>query len=261
LEAVGVDVRNDRPVVGHARTWRGRGASACRISSRGIHSSRGGELVFCEFVFCIRGAPRMTMSGIDVSHNQGVIDWAQVASGGVTFAFAKATEGLQFVDPQFASNWTGMAGAAIVRGAYHFFRPDDDPGVQAKSFLQVVQLQANDLPPVLDVEVPSTTNASLVTPVQAWLDAVEAGCGRVPIIYTNASFWTAHLSAQFGRYPLWIAEYGVTVPRLPAGWTQWTFWQHSQQGTSPGVPAAVDLDVFNGTQDDLSALIAASGTR
>ena len=43
--------------------------------------------------------------GIDVSHHQGSIDWTQVASAKIAFAFIKATEGRDFVDPLFAVNW------------------------------------------------------------------------------------------------------------------------------------------------------------
>src|SRR5262245_24710768 len=64
-----------------------------------------------------------TLSGIDVSHWQGAIDWAQVKASGRAFAIAKATEGTTFVDPSFAANWAGMKQQGVVRSAYHFFHP------------------------------------------------------------------------------------------------------------------------------------------
>src|SRR5436309_12024700 len=45
------------------------------------------------------------VKGIDVSHNNGAVDWKNVAAAGVSFAFAKATEGKGFKDPQFNLNY------------------------------------------------------------------------------------------------------------------------------------------------------------
>lgn len=44
------------------------------------------------------------LHGIDVSHHQGNVNWLAVAEAGVSFAFAKATEGDTFADPQFSAN-------------------------------------------------------------------------------------------------------------------------------------------------------------
>ena len=70
--------------------------------------------------------------GIDVSHHQGKIDWPAVAVDGVGFAFIKATEGGDFVDPRFAENWKASAKAGIPRGAYHFFTQCRPATVQAE---------------------------------------------------------------------------------------------------------------------------------
>src|SRR5262249_22791906 len=64
-----------------------------------------------------------SLKGIDVSNYQGKIDWQAVKKSGVVFAFAKATEGVDFVDKSFAANFKAMKAAGIIRGAYHFARP------------------------------------------------------------------------------------------------------------------------------------------
>src|SRR5215472_886920 len=61
--------------------------------------------------------------GPDVSSYQPNVDWSAVAASGCRFAFAKATEGVGYVNPYFAQDWTGIAAAGMVRGAYHFARP------------------------------------------------------------------------------------------------------------------------------------------
>ncbi|MFZ6819120.1 glycoside hydrolase family 25 protein [Undibacterium sp. Ji22W] len=202
-----------------------------------------------------------TLRGIDVSHFQSSVNWPAVKATGIAFAFAKASDGNTYTDPQFANNWRGMQAAGILRGAYHFYESKDDPQTQAQQFLKVVgQLGSNDMPPVVDIE--SNTGCfgtqSLASNLQIWLDAVEQSLQRTPIIYTNCGFWNANLNAQFSRYPLWIAQYGVAQPKIPNGWNRWTFWQSSESGSVAGITGAVDTDVFAGSMADLQALIVAS---
>src|SRR5256885_1336394 len=102
--------------------------------------------------------PANTLSGIDVSHYQGTIDWGKVKSAGMAFAYTKATESTGSTDSQFAVNWPAMKAAGLLRGAYHFFHADQDATAQANHFLQVVDIGPGDLPAVIDIE--STSNAS-----------------------------------------------------------------------------------------------------
>lgn len=195
--------------------------------------------------------------GIDVSHRQGTVEWKSVAADGVSFAFLKATESTDWSDPLFASNWEGAKTAGILRGAYHFFRPEHDGASQAAHFLGTVTTTSTDLPPVLDIEVrDSIPTARIVSEARSWLEKVEEATGVVPIIYTDRTFWNALDAGSFDRYPLWIAEYGVDSPTLPAGWTSWTFWQHTSSGHVPGIGGAVDESVFNGSLDELRRLSA-----
>lgn len=196
--------------------------------------------------------------GLDVSHYQGTIAWDQVAEAGMAFAFIKATEGTANVDPQFQTNWDGAGAAGLLRGAYHFYEPGSDPHQQALSFLSVVHPGPGDLPPVLDVEMPGEAS-EILAGIQVWLTAVEQAIGQAPILYTNPSFWTGLGFSGFGRFPLWIAEYGVASPKVPEGWSTWTFWQDSETGSVPGIESSVDLDLFQGAPLDLQQLCPPSG--
>ena len=185
--------------------------------------------------------------GIDVSHYQGTVHWPTVAQAGYSFAFAKATDGLTYTDPQFATNWPGMKAAGLLRGAYHFFEPADDAVAQAQFFLRTVQPTAGDLPPALDVETLGTSAAALWDGVEAWLQTVAAATGVQPFLYLDPSFATQNgAPSTLATYPLWLAQYGVDQPTVPSDWTAWTLWQHSESGTVPGITGAVDLDLFEG---------------
>jgi lysozyme len=202
--------------------------------------------------------PTDSLQGIDVSHYQGTVNWSSVKNAGIVFAFAKATDGNTYTDPQFHTNWQAMQAAGILRGAYHFYETNDDPVIQAQNFINAIgSLAANDLPPVVDIEIfkGNFGSASVAANLQTWLDTVEKALSRKPMIYTNTNFWNETINTDFSKYPLWIAEYGVSQPKIPSSWKNWNFWQSSQSGSVAGVTGSVDVDVFAGSMSDLMNLI------
>lgn len=92
-----------------------------------------------------------TIHGLDVSHHQGNIDWADVKAMRVErvqmgFAFIKATEGLNDMDEAFRRNWFNARQAGFPRGAYHFFNASKSGKAQAENFIEAVTLVKGDLP-------------------------------------------------------------------------------------------------------------------
>jgi lysozyme len=206
-----------------------------------------------------------TLEGIDVSHWDGTVDWAQVKASGRSFAIAKATEGTTYKDPQFAANWAGMKQHGVVRGAYHFFHSNADPIVEADHFLQVMgPLEPGDLPPTLDLEVTDGQSKAVITDTAIqWLDHVAAMTGTKPILYTSPAFVTGSMGSPAGLEThalLWIANWGVTCPDVPAPFTSWGFWQYDDMGSVPSITGNCDLNVFDGTEADLTALTVQPAT-
>jgi lysozyme len=189
-----------------------------------------------------------TVPGIDVSEWQGSIDWGAVAGSGLTFAISRINDGTHH-DPYWDANWAGMKAAGLIRGAYQFYEPNDDPAWQANVAVGAVgQLGPGDLPVMLDVEW--TSGTPTVDQLSTWLQIVEAGTGKKPMIYTALGYWNQYFNGEFGDYTLVVANYQVTCPNLPDSWGNWTFWQWGGD-TVPGIGGNVDHDVFNG---DLNAL-------
>ena len=83
-------------------------------------------------------APTDGIHGVDVSHFSGEVDWARVVAAGYHFAYVKATEGVDSLDPLFAQHWSALEGSGLRRGAYHFYVTEDDPEEQARFFLDAV---------------------------------------------------------------------------------------------------------------------------
>jgi len=195
--------------------------------------------------------------GIDVSHFQGEVKWATVKTAGVHFAFAKATQSNKYVDPKFADNWASIKEAGIVRGAYHFFKPGVDALAQAKHYIATVKLEPGDLPPVLDIEVTDgVAAAGIDAEIKIWLEAVSKAYGVKPIIYSDPAFINKNLSKGFENYPLWLARYSKSVPKAPAEWTAWNFWQCTASGKVDGVSAAVDKSIYQGSESYWASLLS-----
>lgn len=199
--------------------------------------------------------------GIDVSYWESGIDWKKVRGDGIRYMFAKATEGENYVDPTFDDNWLGAKSVGILRGAYHFFHPNMNSVKQADKFIQVVKAMNDngELPPVLDLEVTDNQSSqTIINNAKTWLDRVQQGLGKRPIIYSSPGFLKYNFVVPGGGpplwtkdYVLWIANYKVDQPFLPKGWLKWTFWQYSETGKVNGINSGVDLDWFNGTVEEL----------
>ena len=214
-----------------------------------------------------QAAPRPT--GVDVSRFQGTIDWSLVAGSGISFAFVQASRGSGFdctvkpdqcgADPYFLTNRTNAVAAGLRIGFYHrafatggtLAAARADAVAEADVFLaQVGSLQSGNLVPVLDVETPFTGLDAdrLRTWVRVWVKRVAARLGRKPMIYTNASSWGATgNTTEFAKakYPLWVAEWGVSRPSVPASnWAgrSWSVWQYTSSGTVSGISGRVDMN-------------------
>jgi GH25 family lysozyme M1 (1,4-beta-N-acetylmuramidase) len=217
-------------------------------------------------------AANAAVIGPDVSsHNHdrgGVVNWAAVhGSGGASFAFVKATEGGDYLNPNFASDFASVHDGGMIRGAYHYARPSGttnltiaaDAIAEASFFVSHAgTLSAKgDLPPVLDIEAAGTLNpAQLSLWTHTWLDRTKRLTGRTPIVYTYGYFWTKKMgnSAAFAAYPLWLASYAPNNPVTFGGWNTHTFWQYANKAALAGANRTVDMSVFNGTPTQLRAM-------
>lgn len=207
----------------------------------------------------LEGRPaKFKTHGIDVARYQKNINWPLVKKAGVEFAFIKATEGIGLKDSFFDANWKNAKEAGIRRGAYHFYIAEKDPAIQAANFIFNTQVEENDLPPVLDVEVTRGMTPEVIrSGVQVWLNMVEEAYGKRPIIYTGYHFYRKYLEGHFTDYPLWIAHYkGYENAKLSR---EWLFWQHTDRGVLAGIPKEVDLNVFRGDIAELDALCVPTG--
>ena len=196
--------------------------------------------------------------GIDISHYQGEVDWNELQKAEeqfpLQFIFIRATAGKDSKDSRFKSNWKNAGENGYIRGAYHYYRPDENALLQAEHFIKTVKLGKGDLPPVLDIEkIPRGQSMdSLKVGLQRWLDKVEGHYKMRPILYSGESFFNDFLKTEFSSYTMWIANYSFFEEDIKP---EWQFWQFTDQARINGVDGNVDVNIYNGRLEELLTLV------
>ncbi len=202
-------------------------------------------------------SPRnLAVHGVDVSRWQGDIDWVKLRTQGANFAYIKATDGGDHLDPMFKTNWRKAKEAGLKRGAYHFFYWCRTAGEQADWFIRNVPRDPDALPPVIDVEWNGESSCKnrpsperVLEKMQVFMDKLERHYGQRPIIYTAPDFYRDNLQGELLDYPFWLRSVAAHPSKIYRG-RKWLFWQYSGSGLSHGVEGRIDLNVFHGSGDD-----------
>lgn len=191
--------------------------------------------------------------GIDISHYQRKEDikWDSLSLAAetipISFAVFRATMGNRHADDNFDHYWKKAKKHGLIRGAYHFYRADEDPIFQANNYLENVQLERGDLPPILDIEkIPrKKSKEQLIKDLKIWCKIMEETYGKKPIIYTFYHYYKDYLREDFKDYPLWLANYNDVLEPSPED--EWQFWQFTEKGIVKGINTKVDVDIYNGS--------------
>ncbi|MCS6761870.1 MAG: glycoside hydrolase family 25 protein [Candidatus Devosia symbiotica] len=206
-------------------------------------------------------ARAMPIQGIDVARYQDNLDFRTIFQSGIHFAFIKATEGKDYLDPNFRSNWVRARDAGMPRGAYHFMTWCSLASEQAVWFAANVPNDPDALPPVLDLEwnhdsscKTKPNRADALEKIRLMLDAMERHTGKLPIIYTDIIFHRDVLEGQFFPNSFWLRSTAAEPHQRYANRT-WTFWQWTQTGVVRGVRGEVDRNTYFGDQNDWLAFL------
>lgn len=198
--------------------------------------------------------PNHRISGIDVSHYQGSINWQEVArSGNVAYVYVKATEGASLVDNTFRQNILGARRAGLRVGAYHFYIPSVSPQQQFANMRSVVNLHEMDLLPIIDIERRGQGDLQQFQKnLKSFIQMVERHYGVRPLLYCSRDFYNKYLSGPFSSYKYMVARYAEEVPQL-CDEAPFVLWQFTDKSRVRGIRGHVDRSCFmdNYTLDDI----------
>ncbi|GKX63242.1 lysozyme [Pragia fontium] len=199
------------------------------------------------------------IQGIDVSHHQKNIDWNRLDKKKVRFVFIKATEGRDFKDKSFMTNWHAAREQGFIVGAYHFFVFCKTGAEQAQNFIETVPKKSGTLPPVLDLEYGgncqlTTSKERIRAEIEEMVKQLESAYGKKPILYATREFFDDFLVNEFKELPIWIRDI-YRHPSLNDNNRKWLFWQYANRGRLDGIETFVDLNAFNGSETELFTLL------
>lgn len=157
------------------------------------------------------------MQGIDVSENNGTVDWQAIANAGIEFAMIRCSYGLQSTDGSFASNVAGAHAAGLKVGAYHYsYALSVDDAIQEAANCKAVITSAGvalDLPVFFDMEDADGYKASHGMPdnqtITAMCKTFIDNLGLNAGVYASYSWLTGIIDWQSLGCPIWNAQYNT----------------------------------------------------
>ena len=187
--------------------------------------------------------------GIDVSNNNGHINWPLVGRTGVTLAMVKVSEGIDFIDDFALANIDGALQAGMMVGVYHYWRPSMySAELESEHFQNVLSQLPSVTLVAIDAEDPEVIDGeNLAVRCGRMLSYTEANTGHTPRLYSSRGYINDHGLARIdnaARYPLWLASWSSTEPISPAPWGRVNGWQFAAGVTWPGI-SSVDLSIWD----------------
>lgn len=208
--------------------------------------------------------------GIDVSHYQNEIDWAQVAQSGIDFALIKCggrsvgSDANLYQDSYFDANVQGALANGIQVGIYFFSQATNvkEAYEEASYCVNLIDRYQITYPVAIDWESSNgyrvnDVNLSadeLTQIVEVFCDTIE-GCGYQPMVYFCRNDWYKRVNAQelTSKYKTWLAvyynEYYYTSETWQLGKSVAEFdytydcWQYGVSDSVPGIDGYVDMNL------------------
>lgn len=194
--------------------------------------------------------------GIDISHWQGDINWAQVSASDVEFVML-GTRYKGTTDPRFHANATAAHANGVKLGAYiySYATTPEMASAEADYILNLVKDYPISFPIVFDIE-DSSQNA--LTPSQVselinvFCQKVEAA-GYHPMIYANEYWLNNKIDMSKVNYDVWVARY-----QAKHTFSNPAMWQATNTGRVSGINGNVDINFL---YKDYSSVIPANTWR
>lgn len=214
--------------------------------------------------------------GIDVSENQGAIDWSKAKRAGCEFAILRSIRHSGKVDNRFVENLKGCRLYDIPVGVYKYTYAKNVDEAKAEASQVVNLLKENNLKckvfwDVEDRDYLYGLGKEKLTEVIQAAQAVVEDAGLKFCIYTGLYVYKERWF-DFSRFscPLWVARYPLsgtkTLSDTPAEKYKPDLgreiygWQYSSEGKVDGISTNVDLNILYSNPASLESGLVQSST-
>lgn len=183
------------------------------------------------------------MKGIDISNNNGQINFNSMKKNDIQIIYMKASEGTTFNDPMLNINYNSARKENLYIGFYHFLVGTSQPETQAENFYNQIKDKHSDLIPMLDVE---SNFQNLMDYIKRFIVKFKELSSMNIGIYTYSSF-ISNLDSSLSEFILWEANYNNDIWNLPKNniWKSRAGHQYTDKGKIIGNDGNFDLNEFN----------------
>lgn len=204
------------------------------------------------------------MKGIDVSDNQGYIDWPKVKADGVKFAILRSTRGSGIPDKQLASNIKGCIESGIPFDFYKYMYATTVEKAKSEAEKVVEVLLSLGIVPskntyiwgdVEDKTLKALSKQKLTDVVKAFKSVILASGFSFGLYMGKYDYESLELDVKQFEDHIWLARYYKRYttmdfsenpnngyePKALAG-SLWG-WQYTSSGRVNGINGDVDLDI------------------
>lgn len=201
----------------------------------------------------------MELDGIDTASWQAGIRTDRVPCD---FVIAKATESVDYVNPECDGDYQEAKSAGKLLGTYHYACPDlNTPKAEAEFFARNTEGYQGEAVFALDWERPGTQH--MTDWANDFMDHFDFLTGINPMIYMSESVVTSHNweRAVANDRGLWVAKYRDMVPdwnfdmsqagTAPSGgqWGGYAIWQWTSTGRLDNWGGNLDCNKFYGDRE------------
>lgn len=169
-------------------------------------------------------------------------------------------------DKAFDVSWRNAKEAGLLRGSYWFYDSRANPKRQAEKWVETLGDDPGEMELWCDFE---EQYGGAFGGWKHWYDFMENLRLLLPNkklgVYTGYYYWQEFAAGvdYFGQYPLWIAWYNTTPPKVPSIWDKWTYWQFTDDHPAAGWGAQsneIDMNYFAGSEADFLARYGVGGS-
>lgn len=202
--------------------------------------------------------------GIDVSSNQGLINWPKVKAAGVQFAILRATTKNGNADAQLASNIKGCKDVGLPFAFYKYMYATTAAKTKEEANKVISVLKGYGIVPSKDVRIwadvedatlKALSTSALTTVVKAFKEVILASGFGFGLYMGKYDYDSGEVDTKQFNDDIWIARYynGYTTfdlsqdpnekykPTVNAG-NLWG-WQYTSSGMVDGISGNVDLNI------------------